>query len=333
MDKVSIVIPVYNGEKYLDKCIQHLIGQTYKYIEIIFINDGSTDNTLEILKKYQKKDDRIIIIDKENTGVADSRNKGILKASGKYICFCDADDMYEDNYVQSMLDLIKENDADAVRCNYKLIENNKTILGNTKNKIYFEKDIREKIIPKFLNGSLPCFSVLLFIKKDKIKTFPTDISMMEDVVFYIDLFASIKKVFFTDKVLYNIIVNKEGATNNIKNTERNILDTLKVNTKVKEILEKNSLLNKENIQHLNINSLNATADFIFKNYLYGQNTIKLCKKIRNENFLEITSEIDLSKIDFARRKILQLIKNENYIRLKIYFCLRKLFFKLKRRHG
>ena len=126
MDKVSIIIPVYNGEKYLDRCINSLLNQAYKNIEFVFINDGSKDNSLNIMKSYQNKDNRIIIIDKENTGVSDSRNIGIKKSTGDYICFCDAYDMYENNYVETMIKLIKENNVDAVRCNYKMIENNKS---------------------------------------------------------------------------------------------------------------------------------------------------------------------------------------------------------------
>ena len=85
MSKVSIIIPVYNVEKYLDKCLKSVLNQTYKNIEIIVINDGSTDNSLKICKKY--KDKRIVLIDKENGGVSSARNKGLELASGKYITF------------------------------------------------------------------------------------------------------------------------------------------------------------------------------------------------------------------------------------------------------
>ena len=100
MDKVSIIIPVFNGEKYLARCIDSLLNQSYENNEYIFVNDGSIDHTLNILKKFQQKDKRIVIINKENTGVSDSRNQGIKKAKGKYICFCDADDMYEKKYIE-----------------------------------------------------------------------------------------------------------------------------------------------------------------------------------------------------------------------------------------
>src|SRR5690554_2682260 len=95
MSKVSIIIPVYNKAPYLDSCISSVINQTYKNLEIIIIDDGSTDNSLEICENYRKKDERIQLISQENQGVSVARNKGIQKASGEWIYFLDADDYLE----------------------------------------------------------------------------------------------------------------------------------------------------------------------------------------------------------------------------------------------
>ena len=92
MKKVSIIVPVYNGQDFINRCLNSLINQTYSNVEIIVINDGSTDNSLDLLKKYN---DKIILINKENSSVSDSRNLGLEKASGDYIMFCDIDDWYE----------------------------------------------------------------------------------------------------------------------------------------------------------------------------------------------------------------------------------------------
>ena len=95
MPKVSVIIPCYNTEKYLKECLDSVINQTLKDIEIICINDGSTDNSLEILKEYAQKDERIKLIDRENKGVAKSRNEGIRKVTGQFVCFMDPDDYYK----------------------------------------------------------------------------------------------------------------------------------------------------------------------------------------------------------------------------------------------
>lgn len=97
---ISIVVPVYNAEKYIVKCMDSLINQTYGNIEIIVINDGSKDRTKNILDKYALNDKRIKIIHKENTGVSDTRNIGINISTGEYVCFVDADDWLDSDYIE-----------------------------------------------------------------------------------------------------------------------------------------------------------------------------------------------------------------------------------------
>lgn len=112
MDKISIVIPVYNAEKYLEKCINSIISQTYKNLEIIIVDDGSLDKSGEIADEFQIKDKRIKVIHKKNEGVSTARNVGIDACTGKYICFADADDYLMNDYVEYLYDLISNNDAD-----------------------------------------------------------------------------------------------------------------------------------------------------------------------------------------------------------------------------
>lgn len=337
MYKVNIIVPIYNGEKYLNRCIDSLLNQSYKNNEYIFVNDGSTDNTLNILNKYAEKDKRIIIIDKENTGVSDSRNKGIEKATGDYICFCDCDDMYEENYIETMLNLAINENVDVVKCNFRVINKEGQVIDYGKNYFTDEKLNHEKIInniiPCCLCGEIPCFTDLLMIKKDALTVrFPTDIAMMEDAVFYINLLCKINNMFITDETLYTIMFNEGGATNNVKNYKRNINNVVLVNKYIKNILKKNELMISENVLKLNINHLNSIADFIFRYYLYdNKDSIKFCKGIRTKELLDIFNETDLSLMSLSRRILLKLIQNKHYILLRIYFGLRKFIFKMKRR--
>ena len=96
--KISIIIPAYNCEKYIERCVKSILCQTYHNLEIIVINDGSKDNTIKVLKKLGNEDNRIVVINKENTGVSDTRNLGLEKATGDYIGFVDSDD-YIEKYV------------------------------------------------------------------------------------------------------------------------------------------------------------------------------------------------------------------------------------------
>lgn len=327
MDKVSVVLPVYNGEDYLFRCLESLTKQSYKNVEFICVNDGSNDKSLEILKSF--KDDRIIVIDKKNTGVSDSRNIAIEAASGDYVCFCDADDIYQPYYIETMLKYIKTYNADVVRCNYTVIDKNEQVInrGVIDDGFYSKTEIENKIIPLCLKGDIPCFTYLLMIKSDVLKSrFPTDIAMMEDVIFYIDLLMNINSLYITDESLYTIMFNQNGATNNVFNYTRNINNVILVNDYIKKILVSNNIDSIENIENININNLKAIADFAFKNYVYGTNTLVLCKNTVIDSLMENT---DLNKIDIVRRVLLKLWFKRSYLLLNLYFLLRKIVFKIK----
>ena len=112
--KISIIIPVYNGQAYIRRCVESLINQTYKNIEIIIVNDGSIDNTKDICEEIKKRDDRILLLSIKNGGVANARNLGIQQSSGNYIMFVDADDYIEDNMCESLMNILIKEDADIV---------------------------------------------------------------------------------------------------------------------------------------------------------------------------------------------------------------------------
>ena len=115
INQVSVIIPVFNTEEYLPKCISSIINQTIKNIEIICVNDCSTDNSLKILQNFSKQDIRIRIVDlKENKGVSNARNTGIDLAQGEYIYFIDSDDWIDTNYLEEMLTKIKEVNSDII---------------------------------------------------------------------------------------------------------------------------------------------------------------------------------------------------------------------------
>lgn len=116
--KISIIVPIYNAEKYLKKCIKSLISQTYRNLEIILVNDGSIDGSLDICKDYSTIDSRILVIDKINGGVSSARNKGLEIATGDFIGFVDSDDYIDKRMYEKLLLAIKENSADIAECGY-----------------------------------------------------------------------------------------------------------------------------------------------------------------------------------------------------------------------
>ena len=142
-DLISIIIPAYNSENYVSECIDSVINQTYKNIEIVIINDGSTDNTLSIIQGYQKKDKRIVLINQKNMGVYESRCNGIRVAHGKYITFLDADDLLTYDCIEVMYNSIKKYNSNIVRCNFKYLSNKGYVTNKlkVKNGSYSKKDI------------------------------------------------------------------------------------------------------------------------------------------------------------------------------------------------
>ena len=120
MPKVSIVVPVYNVEKFLPECLDSIINQTLKDIEVICVNDGSTDSSLDILNSYAQKDSRIIVINKSNSGYGNTMNMGINAAAGEYIGIIESDDFADKHMFEDLYKLAKDNDADIAKSNWYL---------------------------------------------------------------------------------------------------------------------------------------------------------------------------------------------------------------------
>lgn len=152
--KISIIVPVYNVQKYLDKCIQSIINQTYKNIEIILVNDGSTDNSGVICEKYADIDSRIIYINKQNGGLSSARNAGLDVCSGDYIGFVDSDDYIDSSMYEKMLSFMISEGCDIVECgvnyctdtevDYFRIQNNEVVSG--KDALKRHLDITSKLL-------------------------------------------------------------------------------------------------------------------------------------------------------------------------------------------
>ena len=139
-EKITVIVPVYNVENYLEKCLDSLINQTYKNLEIIVINDGSTDNSGEICQEYAQKDNRIVYIEKENGGLSDARNVGLDKMTGSYVTFIDSDDWVELDYVEILYKKIIEYQADiSVGNYYSYNEDEETYYFHIYGDSYYEK--------------------------------------------------------------------------------------------------------------------------------------------------------------------------------------------------
>lgn len=211
---ISIIVPVYNVEKHIKRCIDSLLCQTYENIEIIIINDGSTDQTAQILSEYSNET-KIRIFHQENKGVSFGRNLGLEQAKGDYICFVDGDDYVSAHYCQRLYEKLIENDADISICQFTKIVNGK----HKPQKIDFESRIYSKMEALsliFEDGELQSFPWGKLFKKETIKnaTFPTDKKAFEDYVTIFRIIEKCEKVVIFDDLLYYYIVNEGSLSNN-----------------------------------------------------------------------------------------------------------------------
>lgn len=236
-DIISVIVPVYNVEKYLDKCIDSIHNQTYKNLEIILVNDGSKDNSKSICQKWKKIDKRIIYIEQKNSGVSSARNKGIELSKGKYIVFLDSDDYVEANMVELLYSEILKNNSDIAICNFiKKSEDNYYIKKSKINKYDNKKNQYVKyLLNEYKFGGFLWNKMYLAdnIKKYNI-LFKEDIKIMEDLIFNLEYYKYIKKFSICEEYLYNYIKRENSALNSNKKK----YDYLKSNVFIVEILEK-----------------------------------------------------------------------------------------------
>ena len=154
--KISIIIPVYNGEKNIVKCVESVLNQSYKNTEIIIINDGSTDNTINILNYYKALNSNICVIDKKNEGVSSARNDGIKIFSGDYILFVDADDTLEHNAVEVLLEIMVNKNVELLIASNNILRRKRIIRENIlTDKQYDKREMVEEITKRNIFLSTP----------------------------------------------------------------------------------------------------------------------------------------------------------------------------------
>lgn len=213
MKKISIIIPTYNAEKYIDRCINSVLTQKGAMLEIIVVNDGSTDNTYEKLRRYG---DRITLINKKNGGVASARNDALNFCTGEYVIFLDCDDYLPENIVSYYIDICTEFDPDIIRGNYKVVFDDRTLLPQKRmyrTELIDKNRFRTEVYPHFITDILLNTCCASLIKRDLIsKEFRKDLSTGEDAVFMMTVYTNAKNVYFTDKIVYNYYQTGAGLT-------------------------------------------------------------------------------------------------------------------------
>ena len=230
MNKISIIIPVYNSELYLNACIDSILGQTYQNFEIILVDDGSTDRSPCLCDQYAEQDERVRVIHQDNQGVSAARNNGLNLATGDLVSFIDSDDTLDEDMYELLVKLFEEKRADITHCGYKHIVGDEIRLVHDTHEVIVQQ--RDEALRCLVGGQL--FAGGLWNKLYKRTLiedlkFRVDLKNNEDILFNFELFCKAKTSVFADYAKYNYIAHKNSSACFMTPNEKKIQDSCQVN--------------------------------------------------------------------------------------------------------
>lgn len=220
MVKISIVIPIYNAEDHLQRCVDSVLNQTEKNIEIILVDDGSKDNSIEICKNYLNQDKRVQLIHQENSGVSAARNRGIEQACGEYIGFIDSDDWIEPNMYECLLREANQASADIVICDARTVYEDGKIQADTitqlsGNQILQKSEFTPSLLLEMAGSAWRCIyknhRYNDKLQKQKTILFPLGVKFSEDRIFNLYAFGQANKICYIKKAFYNRYMNEKST--------------------------------------------------------------------------------------------------------------------------
>lgn len=306
-DLISIIVPVYNTEKYLDKCIESIVNQTHKNLEIILVDDGSTDNSGKILDEWAKKDNRIKIIHKENGGVSSARNLALDNATGEYITFVDSDDGLKENALEILCAEIKSEDFDFVQCAFTVISEDEEKFEEKEDKCIEKK---EQILENFFSSKIAgvCWGTIFNKRIMQNLRFRTDMCRQEDTVFVFNCCCNASKVKLLNQPLYLYYQRQESVMHELFNEK--YFDAFKT---IDEMYEKIEIKNQK-------------YRYIVRREI--DVSLFLIKQVRKHKKFQEKLPLLRERIIKNRRLICGKYKKFFSFKLKIYIFLLKCFPKL-----
>ncbi len=324
MANVSVIVPVYNVEKYIARCLDSLVNQTIKNLEIIVVNDGSTDKSDEIIKQYQNKYSNIIYVTKENGGLSDARNYGMKYATGEYVAFLDSDDFLNNTMYEKMYEKALSTNCDYVECDFYWSFPKENNLDATSNNIAdYENRIDERIEYKDKNEMFIYSRVVAWnklIKREIIKNeFPKGL-YYEDIEFFYKLLPDIKSTeYVKEPLIYYVqrqgsIVNKQSdKTKQIFNVLDNVIKYYRDNNIYEEYRDE---LEYTYTRLLLCSSLKRIAKI--------EN-----KEIRNKLLNETWENLNIKFPNWKSNKILNNKKENRFSKKNLYMrSINKITFKI-----
>ena len=323
--KVSIIIAAYNIEKYIEKCLESVVNQTFKNLEIIVVNDGSTDSTLEKIESFKRIDKRIVLVNQENKGLIEARKSGFRVSNGEYILFIDGDDWLDLKAIEILYQVSENDKYDIIQYGYLIAYEDgsfKDGWNSKKEKVFSNDQFLETILKGKINHSIWC----KFIKREYILinniVFPSNISYGEDLGLTISLSVHKPKVYNINKCLYYYYKRDTSLTNNISSK---ILDIYYVTIFIKKILINNGLFEKyiEEFEYMAYKQnyyIRRDLIFLYKSNI-GKEMFNRWKNL-NINMRNNKYYKNLYKKYTIKEKIIGKICEKNYYLGKLYYNIR-----------
>lgn len=209
---ITVIVPIYNGEKTIERCVNSILEQTYGEIQIVLVNDGSSDNTDSICRKFQEHNSQIKYICIPNGGVAEARNRGLEEADGEFIAFVDADDYLSPNMYKNLIDKILETKADLVICGYTNIDENgkmEVVYGNKT--VVGKDDVLEYLADNFNEGAISSPCNKLYKRKLITEKFPKQVSLGEDLLFNVRYIKNVNSIAICEDTSYQYLRYGENS--------------------------------------------------------------------------------------------------------------------------
>ena len=300
----SIILPVYNSERFISNTIESVLNQTFKDYELIIINDGSTDKTFDICKKYSEDNKNIYLINQKNLGASEARNKGIYNAKNEYLIFLDSDDELDSDFLEVLNRKLESNKVDVLFFGFKLIEDGrvrKNILDIKSNDF---KNIIYELISNDVFGYQCCKAIKRNIIIDNNICLDKKISINEDLVFTCNILDFTSKIDFYELAGYNYLIRKDSLSRRFN--ANIIIEQNKVFSIYSRFLISHNIRNKEKLL---INRAYLSLMVIF--YGFINNTIIINKKnfsdLKNSSFYKYIDKYNYKKDVRGRRKYLYYI--------------------------
>ena len=299
--KVSVIVPIYNGEKFLRKCLDSIVNQTLKDIEIILVNDGSVDESYKICQEYAKKDHRIILRNQKNKGSANARNQGMKLASGQYIGFVDSDDFIDSTMFSKLYEKAKKYNADIVNCDCMRNENDYIIENKVEKDLVYDKEMIDDFLLQSNTTTLLWFTCRniyrrSLLENNNIKYIEGNI--IEDSIFNLTALMSADIFYAVDAPLYHYMENPDSQV--MSNSQPLLLEKLEnvYNEKLSVYQGKNMEEFKQDLYNYTISNtlVMLLSEVNFSNLDYESLKIKL-KEIRNTEMIEKSLKNDTNKKD------------------------------------